>query len=560
MKTLALLLAATCAPLLVRGNTTPAPASSPIAAAAIAADIDARVARFRHIQVPFRRAGLNAKEQQMVGKLVEAAQYLDNIFWRQNDPEGLALYKSIQDSADPKSSALRRYLKINASRFDLIDENRPFVGSEPMPPGRGLYPKGLSRAEIEDYVKKHPEQKDAIYSSTTVIKRSGDKLVAVPYHVEYRQFLQPAASALRAAAKLSDDPAFAKFLDLRAKALLSDDYYDSDVAWVRLKDPKFDLIMAPYETYNDGVLGVKGTYGTAVLIRNDAESSKLAIFQKYVADIQDSLPLEKSALPSKRGWLTPMEVMDNPFRSGDMTHGYQAVADNLPNDAVFHEKLGTKKIFFKDFMDARVDAIVVPIGKSVLPPEQAQNVSGAGYLADVLMHEISHGLGPAFSRRDGKQIEIREALGPIFNTTEEAKADVVGQVALQWLIDHDHLPKAKAHEYYASEIAGDFRSVRFGTAEAHGRGAMMELNVLIERGALALQDGRYVIDFAKVPAAFALIARELLEIEATGDRERAEKWFERYDKMPDQMQAALAQCKDVPVDVDPEFAFAEPVR
>jgi hypothetical protein len=557
MKILALLLAVTCTPLSAHGN---APSSSQASPPPTTADIDARVARFRHIQVPFRRTGLSAKEQQMVGKLVEAAQYLDNIFWRQNDPEALALYKSIADSSDPKSAALRRYLKINASRFDLIDENRPFVGTESMPPGRGLYPKGLSRGEIEDYVKKHPGQKDAIYSSTTVIKRSGDQLVAVPYHVEYREFLQPAANALHAAARLSDDSAFAKFLGLRAEALLNDDYYASDVAWVRLDDPKFDIIMAPYETYNDGVLGVKGTYGSAVLIRNEAESSKLAVFQKYVADIQDALPLEKSALPSKRGWLTPMEVMDNPFRSGDMTHGYQAVADNLPNDAVFHEKLGTKKIFFKDFMDARVDSIVVPIGKSLLPPQQAQQVSGAGYLADVLMHEISHGLGPAFAKRDGKQITIREALGPIFNTTEEAKADVVGQFALQWMIDHDHLPRAKAQEYYASEIAGDLRSVRFGTAEAHGRGAMMELNVLIEHGALALQDGKYMIDFAKVPAAFAVIAKELLEIEATGDRERAEKWFDRYGNMPEQMRTALAQCKDVPVDVDPEFAFAEPVR
>jgi len=560
MKVLALLFTATFAPISVHGDTPSAPASPPAAAGVVAADIDARVARFRHIQVPFHRAELSAREQQMVGKLVEAAQYLDNIFWRQNDPEALALYQSIADSSDPKSAALRRYLKINASRFDLIDENRPFVGSAPMPPGRGLYPQGLSRGEIEEYVKQHPEQKDAIYSSTTVIKRSGDQLVAVPYHVEYREFLQPAADALHAAARLSSDPAFAKFLDLRAEALLNDDYHDSDVAWVRLKNPKFDLIMAPYETYNDGVLGVKGTYGSAVLIRNEAESSKLAIFQKYVADIQDALPLKKSALPSKHGWLTPMEVMDNPFRAGDMTHGYQAVADNLPNDPVFHEKVGTKKIFFKDFMDARVDFIVVPVGKCVLPPQQARKVSAAGYLADVLMHEISHGLGPAFSMRDGRQITIREALGPIFNTTEEAKADVVGQFALQWLIDHGHLPKAKAQEYYASEIAGDFRSVRFGTAEAHGRGAMMELNVLIDRGALALQDGKYVIDFDKVPAAFAVIARELLEIEASGDRGRAEKWFDRYGKMPEPMRTALVRCKDVPVDVDPEFAFAEPVR
>src|SRR5215813_134114 len=179
------------------------------------------------------------------------------------------------------------------------------------------------------------------------------------------------AKALREAADLSDDKAFANYLRLRADALLTDDYYKSDLAWIDLKDPKFDIIFAPYETYLDGLLGVKTSWGAAVLIRDEQESRNLAMYQKYVPDIQDALPLEAAYRPSKRGHLTPMEVMDSPFRGGDLRHGYQAVADNLPNDPRIHAEKGTKKIFFKNFMDARVNYIILPVAKHLMRSDQA---------------------------------------------------------------------------------------------------------------------------------------------------------------------------------------------
>src|SRR5215471_5459742 len=308
-------------------------------------DIDQRLARWQQVKMPFDGSALSARERQMVEKLVEASRYLDDIYWRQSDPEGLALYKSTKD---PK---LRRLLMINGSRFDLVDDNHPFVGTEPMPPGRALYPKGLTRDQIEQYVKQHPEKKDEIYSGYTVIERRGSDLAGRSYHEVYKPWLQPMAKALRDAAALSDDKAFAEFLRQRADALLNDDYYKSDLLWMDLQDPKFDVIFAPYETYLDDVLGVKTSYGAAVLIRNEAESKKLAVYQQYVPDIQDALPLPAADRPSKRGKATPMEVMDAPFRAGDLRHGYQAVADNLPNDPRIHEQKGSKKIFFKNFMD-----------------------------------------------------------------------------------------------------------------------------------------------------------------------------------------------------------------
>src|SRR5450759_1304454 len=527
----------------------------------VAADLERRLARFRRVQMPFRTAGLSARERQLVHKLVEACGYLESIYWRQSDPEGLTLYQSLASSRNRRDVQLRRYLWINASRFDLIDENKTFVGTEAMPSGRGFYPANLTRDRVEQYVKEHPDQKAAIYDQFTIVRWHHEKLEAVPFRIAFRAFLEPAAKDLRAAAKLSDDAAFAKFLQLRADALLSDEYFSSDLAWLELKNPEFDIIFAPYETYMDGLLGVKGSYGAAVMVRNERESKKLELFQKYVPQIQDALPLAAEDRPSKHGLETPMEVMDTPFRAGDLTHGYQAVADNLPNDPRVHEQKGSKKLFFKNFMDARVNYVILPVARKLMEPEQAATVSGESYLLGTIMHEICHGLGPAFARTAAGKIDIRQAIGPGFSGLEEAKADVTGMFGLKWLVDHDALPKEKLEEFYASYVGGLFRTVRFGTAEAHGQAEMMEFNYLSERGAIRRNaNGRYAIDYEKMPGALADLAKELLEIEATGDRSRAENWFKKYDTMPEELKASLTTASDIPVDVDPVFSFAERVR
>ncbi len=527
----------------------------------VAPDLAQRLARFRRVEMPSYMAGLSPRERKLVEKLVDASRYLEDIYWRQSDPEALHLYQSLEGSKNPKDIELRRYLWINGSRYDLIDENKPFVGDAPMPPGHGFYPQGLTREQIEQYVKQHPEQKGEIYSSTTLVRWHGQKLEAIPYHIAFRSFLEPAAKDLREAAALSTDAAFAKFLRLRADALLNDNYFPSDIAWLELKNPKFDVIFAPYETYLDDLLGVKASYGVAVLIRNEAESRKLALFQKYVADIQDALPIAAEDRPSKHGLETPMEVMDTPYRGGDLRHGYQAVADNLPNDPRVHEQKGSKKIFFKNFMDARVNYIILPLAKYVMVPDQAAKASGEGYLLSTIMHEISHGLGPAFARTASGKVDVREAIGPQYSGLEEAKADVVGMFGLKWLTDRGVLPKNKLEEYYSSYVAGIFRTVRFGTGEAHGQAEMMEFNYLSEHGAIKYEkSGKYAIDYAAMPGAITDLAKELLEIEATGDRARAENWFKKYDVMTPELVNALKSASKVPVDVDPVFAFKDKIQ
>ena len=519
-------------------------------------DLDQRLAKFRRVEMPFHSASLTAREVKMVNKLVDASRYLEEIYWRQIDPDGLTLYESLASSQNPQDEMLRRYLWINASRFDLLDDNKPFVGTTPIPPGRGFYPQNLTREQIDQYVKAHPEKKDEIYNSFTLVRWHNDQLEGLPYHIAYRSFLEPAAKDLREAAKLSDDPAFANFLRLRADALLTDEYFESNLAWLDLKNPKFDVIFAPDETYDDGLLGVKATYGAAVMIRNAEESRKLEMFQKYVGDIQDALPLAPEDRPSKHGLETPMEVMDTPFRAGDLNHGYQAVADNLPNDPRVHEKKGSKKLFFKNFMDARVNYVILPVAQHVMLPAQAAKASGEGYLLGTILHEMAHGLGPAFSRTAAGKVGIRESIGPTFSGLEEAKADVVGMFGMKWLVDHDALPKNKLEEYYASYVAGIFRTVRFGVAEAHSQAEMMEFNYLSERGAIKrASSGRYEIDYGRMPPAISDLAKELLEIEATGDRARAETGSRNTNVMPAELQASLKSAASVPVDIDPVFSF-----
>jgi hypothetical protein len=528
----------------------------------VATDLAKRLARYRRVDMPFQSKGLTAREQQMVKTLVDAAGCLEDIYWRQVDPKALVLYKSLAGSQNPTDVMLRRLLFINGSRFDLIDDNHPFVGTEPMSPGRGFYPAGLTRAQVEAFVKANPDQKSAIYSPFTMIQGAPDDLRAVPYHVAFREFLEPAAQDLRKAAQLSEDAAFAHFLQLRADALLSDDYYASDLAWLDLKSPKVDVIFAPYEVYDDGLLGVKTSYGAAVLLRNEEESAKLEIYQKYIPQLQKALPIYPIDLPSKEGHTFPMEVMDAPYRAGDLLHGYQAVADNLPNDPRVHAEKGTKKIFFKNFMDARVNYIILPVAKRLMDPKQAALASGDGYLAATLMHEISHGLGPTYARVNGKNVDIREAIGPRYSALEEAKADVVGMFCLKWLADHGAVPKENLPGYYASYVAGILRSARFGVGEAHGAAEMMEFNFLSEKGGIKFDKttSRYMIQDQMMSDSIGQLAHELLAMEATGDRSYAEGWFANFGVMKPELAAQLKKVQDIPVDIEPVFALAPPLR
>jgi hypothetical protein len=530
-------------------------------------ELAADLAKFKPVKIHFDPSHLTDREKQMIAKLVDAAGLLDCIYWRQSDPEGLKLYVALEGSTNPQNQMIRELLKINGGRFLQINDDKPFIGTEPASPGRGFYLPLETRENLEKRISDGRFEKSAVYSPYTI-----EKMCAVgtqaeywgpcfdSYHAAYGDFLNPMAADLREAAQLSDDPAFANFLRLRADALLNDDYYKSDLAWMDLENPKFDIVFAPYEVYLDGLLGVKTSFGASIMIRNEAESRKLQMFQQYVPELQESLPLAPADLPSERGKHQPMEVVDAIYRAGDLLHGYQAVADNLPNDPRIHEEKGSKKIFWKNFLDARVDYIILPLARRLMPADQASLVTGEGTLDFVVLHEVSHGLGPTHVH-GGKQ-GIGEAIGPQYSALEESKADITGMMCVKWLVDHGAIPKEKLNEIYASFLGESFRTIRFGIAEAHGAGSMMEISYLTEQGAIRRDPatGLYSADFEKMPAAMSSLAKELLMQENTGDRARTEAWFKKYAVMPRELAAALAKGSDIPVDVDPDFDFHPPVR
>ena len=514
-----------------------------------------RAAQWKELPIPYRAASLSIRERQMVAKLGDACRLMDQLYWQQSDLGGWAMYHGT------RSPVLTKLFGIMGSRWDLLDDNFPFVGEEPMPPGHELYPYGLKREQIEQYVAAHPDQRAAIFNPWTVVRGVPANLTAVPYHVAYAKWLTPMAADLRTAAALSPDAGFAKYLRLRADALLSDDYYASDIAWLDLKNPKVDLIFAPYETYLDNMLAVKTSYGAAILIRNEAESRKLALYQQQEAAMQQALPLAAEDKPSKSGQTTPMEVSDTPLRAGDLRYGYQAVADNLPNDARVHAEKGSKKIFFKNFMDARVSAVILPLAGRLMDTALTKDISGDGYLTGTILHEVSHGLGPAYAHVNGRQVDIREAIGPAYGGLEEAKADVTGIFLAKWLVDHKFMPESELRVVYGSYVAGLFRTLRFGTGEAHGRAEMMEFNYLLEHHAVTqAADVRYTIDYAAMPQTIAALCEKLLTFEARGDRAGAEAWFAKYDVMPVALTKALDGAKDIPVDFAPDFELSRGVR
>jgi hypothetical protein len=525
------------------------------------------------VPIGYAKAGLTAAEQQMIAKLADACHQMDEIYLHQSDLGGWAMYHTTQNEY------ILRLFNTYGSRWDLVDENTSILGEEPMMPGRELYPFGITKADIAQYAAAHPDAKAGLYSPFTVVRSAPldlpaqlsepvvrgtpDHLYIVPYHEAYAEWVKPLVADLRAAAKLSPDAAFAHYLNLRADAFLSDDYHASDAAWLELKSPKIDLIFAPRDTTLDGILGIKASYGGSILIRNEAESRKLAMYQQHEAAMQQALPIAAENKPAKDATGTLMEVADAPLRAGNLRYGFQTVAANLPNDPT--EK-GTKQIFFKNFVEARVENVILPVAQRVLTPAQAKDVSSEGYLTFTVLREISHGLGPASANVGGRQTAIGDAIGPGYGALEEAKADATGVFLAKWLVDQRLATAAELNAVYASYVAGMMRSLRLGAVDAQGRAEMSELNYLLEQNAIkqalasGAQAGKYMIDYAAMPGAVESLAKQLLTFEANGDRAGAEAWLAKYDVMPAAMTHALESTASLPVDITPDFEIAHGVR
>jgi hypothetical protein len=379
----------------------------------------------------------------------------------------------------------------------------------------------------------------------------------VPYSVEYQNELALAAALLREAAGLSSEPTLKTFLTRRADAFLTNDYYDSDVAWMEMKGPIAPTI-GPYEVYEDEWFNYKAAFESYVTVVDPVESGKLQKFAGELQDIEDHLPIDPKYRNRRLGGMAPIVVVNEIFAAGDGNRGVQTAAFNLPNDERVVREKGSKRVMLKNVQDAKFAKILVPISKVVLSPPDQRDLAFDAFFTHILMHELMHGLGPHNISRGGRATTVRRELKDTYSSIEEAKADISGLFALQYLVDKGVLPKSLERTLYTTFLASTFRSIRFGVNEAHGRGIAIQLNYLLDQGGfVAGEDGTFAVNLVKVKEGVAALTREIMTIEAEGDYAKASALGERLGMVRPVVKRALDRLTAVPVDIEPQFTTAE---
>jgi hypothetical protein len=519
----------------------------------IVPDIEKRVAQF--VPTPFKAdlSALSPADRKVLAKLTAAARLMDEIFLRQAWAGNPALRREIAAWKGPQADAARRYFDINFGPWDRVDEKKPFLGDKPHPPGAGFYPEDMTKEDFEGWLKQHPEDKERFTSTFTVIRRQDGKLAAVPYAQEYAEQLKPAAQLLREAAKETRNASLRKFLETRADAFLSDDYYQSDVAWMDLDAP-VEVTIGPYETYEDDLLGYKASYQAFVTVNLPQESAALARYKERLPWLERNLPIPDEDKNLSRGAESPIRVVDVYSEGGDARAAVQTLAFNLPNDERVREAKGSKKVLLRNTMRAKYDQILVPISRQVLAPDQQKDVSFDAYFNETLHHELSHGLGPGTITLNGRKTEVRLELKELYSTLEEAKADVMGIYNILALIGKGDMPAALRKSLEPTYVAGLFRAARFGVDEAHGQGVVSQFNYLTAKGALEVDgSAHYRVVSEKFPGAIRDLLHDMLMLQAKGDYAGTKAFLDKYGKATPQLREALARLKAVPVDIRPIY-------
>jgi hypothetical protein len=519
----------------------------------ITPDIAQRRAQFEPIPMEADLSVLSAGDRQALEHLVKAAHLVDRVFFRQAWAGNPEFEKRVAALTGPLAGPARDYYRIMYGPWDRLDGSSPFLGRAPHPKGAGFYPEDMAREEFEEWIEAHPGQRDAFMSLTTVIRRTADGLEAVPYSQEYRDLLQPAAEELEAAAAATDNASLKRFLELRAEAFRTDDYYQSDLAWMDLDSP-LEVVIGPYETYEDGLFGYKAAFEAFICLAQPEDSQRLAVYKGELPYLERHLPIPDEHKNLDRGTESPIRVADEILTAGDARAGVQTLAFNLPNDERVREAKGSKKVLLKNMMRAKYDAILKPIAAHVLPADEQDELYFDSYFHFILFHELAHGLGPGRIVKDGRQTEVRLELKDLYSAMEEAKADVVGASNLYLLAGKGVVPAAVVEHLPWTYVAGLFRSARFGITEAHGLGVVLQFNWLTEHGAIRVtEDGRFQPVPEKFHQALEGLAHEILMAQALGSYTDARKLIDRYGAPSETMKALLSGLEGVPVDVDPIY-------
>ncbi|MDX2150973.1 MAG: hypothetical protein SFV54_09575 [Bryobacteraceae bacterium] len=511
-------------------------------------ELQKQISRFAPVRLEVDTGKLSAGDRKALGKLLEAADATDDLFLTQLWAGNHALRERLRKDTTPLGKARLEYFEINKGPWSDLDEHRAFVPGVPArkPLGANFYPEDMTKGELEAFA-----DKDAASSFFTVMRRDGErKLKAVAYSVEYRPQLEKLAALLREAAAATDNATLKRFLTLRAAAFLSNDYYESDVAWMDLDAP-LDITIGPYETYNDELFGYKAAFEAFITLRDDAETAKLKFFAGHLQEVENNLPVDAKHRNPKLGAMAPIRVVNEIRAAGDAAHGVRTAAFNLPNDERVVREKGAKRVMLKNVQQAKFRRILEPIAARVLPAAEQKHLDFDSFFTHILAHELSHGLGPT---KVGESSSPRQELKELYSAIEEAKADVTGLYLLQYLYDKGHLEGGAETErrLYTTFLASAFRTLRFGVHEAHGRGMALQFNYLADRGAFVERaDGTYGVDLVKVKAAVRDLTRELLTLEATGDYTGAKKLLDELAVVRPGLQRALQRLGDIPTDILP---------
>ena len=548
-------------------NSAPPPAPSnaapPTSAGAPARngdELSRKIARFAPTDIAADVSGLPPNERQALTHMIQAAQVMDALFleqvWAGNEAMLLALMRDDTEAGETRL----HYFLLNKGPWSRLDHNEPFIAGAPAKPaGANYYPSGATKEEVDRWIQSLPAaERSRATGFFTLIRRGPDgALTAVPYSTAYQGELEIAAMHLREAAKLTTQPTLKAYLESRAAAFLSNDYYDSDVKWMEL-DASIEPTIGPYEVYEDEWFNYKAAFEAFITIKDQAESDKLQRFAGSLQDIENNLPIDPKYRNAKLGALAPIAVVNTVFSAGDANRGVQTAAFNLPNDERVIREKGSKRVMLKNNQEAKFSQVLVPISKVALAVGDQPHVAFEAFFTHILMHELMHGLGPHDITVNGRATTVRQELRDTYSAIEEAKADISGLWALQYLIDKGQLDPSLQQTMYTTFLASAFRSIRFGISEAHGRGQAIQLNYLLDQGGFRVQnDGTFVVDAEKIREGVTALTRDIMTLQAEGSYEKARALIDRLGVMRLETQRVLDRLTDVPVDIEPRFTSAQ---
>ncbi len=525
------------------------------------AELQKMTARFAPTVITGDTSRLSPGDRLALVKLTEAAKIMDRIYTRQVWSGNESLEKTLEADTSATGKLRLRCFLLNGGPWSSLDHDTAFLPGVPphTPPGANYYPENMTKEEFNSWAASLPDSERAKATGFffTIRRGPGGTLHPVPYSEEYKDLLIPAAQLLRDAAALTDNATLKRFLADRADAFLSNDYYKSDIAWMDLDSP-IDVTIGPYEVYMDELFNYKAAFEAFIGLRDDVETAKLAKFSHFLQEIEDHLPIDPRYRNPHLGALSPIRVVDEVAVGGEARPGVQTAAYNLPNDERVIEQKGSKRVMLKNVQEAKFEKILRPIAAMVLDPAQQSYVAFDPFFTHILAHELMHGLGPHNIVVQGRKTTVRQEMRELSSPLEEAKADIAGLFALQYLIHKGAVDSAFAKELPVTFLASIFRSVRFGINEAHGKGVALQFNYLTDQGAFLYDSARgcFGVNFAKMPDAVSRLTGEIMTIQAHGDYAAAKALLDRYGVVRPEMQQVLDKLAGVPVDIAPEFPLA----